>query len=408
MNRLRIRSIALALVMAAAAVTPMAAAGETVIRVGVVLPLDGSILATTGPIRDGALVTLAGAAIPGVRIEPVVLDHAVYGVHDPLKASEDLATLIADPSVLAVIGPYNSSVAELLIPMATEAGILLCSPGNTLPDLTVGPRAAELRAARPDRPAYIRTSATDAVQAPVMARLGRERLGLTRVAIVDDGEVYGRTAADLFGAAWTELGGIVTGRETAPVGSVDQQAIAERLAATDPEAFYFGGLPGTGAGAFRRVLVDLGLGALPFLVAEGANDGPASVPGTFLAAAGSGSGEIWSAEAAPHTYPGQETFTSAYRAAYGSDPTPYAATASVCADVILQAIAAAGEAPEREAVRAFATDPGRTFASVFGPISFDANGDIVQRWVSLFRSGPEAQASGTWEFIEQIAIEGEG
>jgi len=406
-SRLRIHTIALALLIAAAGVTPAAAAEETVVRVGILLPLNGEILATTGPIREGALLTLAGAAIPGVRIEPVVLDHAVDGVRSPEKAAEDLAALVADPSVVAVIGPYNSSVAEVLIPIATEAGLLLCSPSNTLPELTVGPRAAELRAGRADRPAYIRTSATDAVQAPVMARLGRERLGLTRIAVVDDGDVYGRTIADLFSAAWAELGGEVTGRETAPVGSADPRAIAERLAATDPEAFYFGGLPATGAGAFRSALVELGLGELPYLVAEGANDGPASMPGTFLDAAGPGSGEIWSAGAAPHDYPGREAFA----AAYGSEPPPYAATASACADVVLEAIAAGGSDPQREAVRAFATDPGRTFASVFGPISFDANGDIVQRWVSLFRSAPAdpaAEGSGTWEFVEQIAIEGEG
>jgi branched-chain amino acid transport system substrate-binding protein len=395
--------------MPAGAATP-----ERVIRVGIVLPLGGDELATTGPIRDGALLALASADIPGVRIEPVVLDHAVNGVHDAQDAADDLASLVADPTVLAVIGPYNSSVGKVLIPISNEAGLLLCSPSNTTPELTLGPGAAALRAAHADRIAYVRTLATDDLQAPAMARFARERLGLDRIAIVDDGDIYGTVVADQLAVAFMRDGGVITGRSSAPVGMADLPAVVAAIAAGEPQAVYFGGLPGTGAAALRAAMADAGLGDLPFLVAEGANDGPADTPGTFLAALGDRAGEVWTTEAAPHDFPGKESLAAAFGAAYGTDPSAYAVTAYVCGQAIAAAIGAAGDGADRESVRALVTDPARTVDTALGPLSFDQNGDTRQRWVSFYRVDPTIDAdpatpgTGAWTFVDQLAVGDQG
>lgn len=403
------RAAALLAALALALAVPVGSAQEPVlVRVGITLPLAGAPLTSTGPIRDGALLGLAASAFAGLRIEPVILDHAVGGTHDPAQGARDMAAFVADPAVLAVIGPYNSSVAVEQIPVGNAAGLLQCSPGATSPDLTKGDPGRALRASAPDRTAFIRTATTDDVQAPAMARYAFERLGIRRVAILDDTQAYGRVAADAFARTWAALGGTVTGREGVAPEAADYGPALARLASGDPEALYFGGIPATGAAAVRVAMADAGLGGLPYLVGEGANDGDAATPGTFLATTGAAAGEVWTTEAAAHDYPGRDAFAAAYAAAYGTAPTAYATTAYACAQVVAAALAGALAAGtlDRETVRALATDPGRTWTTVLGPTSFDPRGDIRERTIAFYRHDPAA-APGTFTFIEQITTEEE-
>ncbi|MFO1539006.1 MAG: ABC transporter substrate-binding protein, partial [Chloroflexota bacterium] len=162
------------------AVTALAAPGAAqdgaLVRVGITLPLSGSGLASSGPIRDAVTLALAEAAIPGVRLEPVVLDHAVNGLHNPQQGARDMVAFVGDPAVLAVVGPFNSSVAQAQIPIGNEAGLLQCSPANTAPGLTQGDDGLRLRPSHPDRIAYVRVQATDDVQGPAMAGYAIDRL----------------------------------------------------------------------------------------------------------------------------------------------------------------------------------------------------------------------------------------
>lgn len=388
---------------------PVGTAQEpVVVRVGITLPLAGAPLTTTGPIRDGALLGLASAATAGLRIEPVILDYAVNGAADPAQGARDLAAFVADPTVLAVIGPYNSSVAIAQIPVGNAAGLLQCSPSATSPDVTKGDAGRALRPAAPDRTSFIRTATTDDVQAPAMARYAFEALGLRRVAILDDTQLYGRGAADAFARTWAALGGTVTGREGVAPEAADYGPALDRLATGEPEALYFGGLPSTGAAAVRVAMAEAGLGALPYLVGEGANDGDAATPGTFLATAGPAAGAVWTTEAAAYDYPGRAAFTAAYTDAYGTAPTAYATTAYACAQIVTAALAAAlgAGALDRDTVRALATDPSRVWTTILGPTSFDAQGDIRERTIAFYRHDPVA-APGSFTFVEQITTQEE-
>ena len=60
--------------------------------------------------------------------------------------------MVADPHVIAMIGPWGSAVAAAEVPVTNKAGLLQCSPSNTSPELTK-PRygALDLRSAYPDR-----------------------------------------------------------------------------------------------------------------------------------------------------------------------------------------------------------------------------------------------------------------
>ena len=56
-----------------------------------------------------------------------------------------------NPKVIGVVGPYNSAVAKVQIPISNSAGLLQCSPANTNETLTKPPDALDFRKTNPDQ-----------------------------------------------------------------------------------------------------------------------------------------------------------------------------------------------------------------------------------------------------------------
>jgi branched-chain amino acid transport system substrate-binding protein len=381
--------------------------GDKTVKVGITLPLSGSALASAGPARDGALLAIKEANIPGYKIETVVLDHAVNGVHDPQQGAKDMQTLVADDGVMAVIGPFNSSVAKVQIPISNEAGLLQCSPANTSPDLTKGDAGKELRAKNPDKINYIRVATTDDIQGPAVAQYGINTLGLKTVAIIDDTETYGKGIADAFAAEWEKDGGTVVGREGAPKGTTDYTAILTKFAANNPDAVFFGGVTATGGGLVRKQMQQAGLdpAKVAYLGGDGIQDGPGTVDGSFINIAGQAAENSSSSVAAIAEYPGKDDFNKKYKAAYGVDAGAYSASGYACAQIVLDAIKAAAAKGDltRDAVRTAGTDTATTFNTVLGPVQFDSVGDTSQKIISLYKVDlTAADGAGDWVFATQV------
>jgi branched-chain amino acid transport system substrate-binding protein len=381
--------------------------GDKTLKVGITLPLSGSALASAGPARDGALLAIKEASIPGYKIEASILDHAVNGVHDPQQGAKDMSTFVADDAVVAVVGPFNSSVAKVQIPVSNEAGLFQCSPANTNPDLTKGDAGKELRAKNPDKINYVRVATTDDIQGPAVAQYGVNTLGLKSVAIIDDTETYGKGIADAFEAEWTKLGGTVVGREGAPKGTTDYTAILTKFAANNPDAVFFGGVTATGGGLVRKQMQQAGLdpAKVAYLGGDGIQDGPGTVDGSFINIAGEAGANSSSSVAAIAEFPGKEEFNTKYKAAYGEEAGAYSASGYACAQVVLDAIKAAAAKGDvtREAVRVAGTDTATTFNTVLGPVQFDAVGDTSQKIISLYTVDlAAADGAGDWVFDTQV------
>jgi branched-chain amino acid transport system substrate-binding protein len=383
---------------------------DTVIKVGISLPLSGSSLASAGPARDGALLAIKEFSLEGYKVEPFVLDHSVNGVHDPQQGAKDMTTLVSDAAVMAVVGPFNSSVAKVQIPVSNEAGLLQCSPANTNPDLTKGEPGKQLRASFPDRINYVRVASTDDIQGPAVAQLGVTDLGLKKVAIIDDTETYGKGLADTFEAEWKALGGEVVGREGAPKGTTDYLPILTKFKEGSPDAVFYGGVTATGGGLVRKQMPQAGLGDLVYLGGDGIQDGRGDTAGSFINIAGDAAPNSYSSVAAIAEFPGQAEFAAKYEAEYDAAPGAYAASGYSCAQVLLQAIekAVADGDVTREAVRAAGTDTAATFATVIGDLQFDAVGDTSQKYISLFKVDMAAgEGTGDWTFIKQLTLTAE-
>jgi len=398
----------------AAASIVVAACGGTggdeakTLKIGISLPLSGSSLASAGPARDGALLAIkeanAAGTIKGYTLVADIKDHAVNGVHDPQQGAKDMTALASDTAVVGVVGPFNSSVAKVQIPISNENGLFQCSPANTNPDLTKGEPGKELR---PNDPVinYVRVAATDDIQGPAVATYGIETLGLKKVAIIDDTETYGKGLADAFEAEWKALGGEVVGREGAPKGTTDYLPVLTKFKESSPDAVFYGGVTATGGGLVRKQMPQAGLGELVYLGGDGIQDGRGDTDGSFINIAGEAAANSFSSVAAIAEYPGKEDFAKRYEAEYKVAPGAYSASGYACAQVVIAAIEAAAAKGDvtRENVRAAGTDPSTTFETVLGAITFDAVGDTNQRIISLYKADLTAgDGTGDWVFAEQV------
>lgn len=384
-----------------------AGTGGKSIKIGISLPLSGSDLASSGPAEKGAQLAIKDFKLDGYTITVDVKDHAVNGVHDPQQGAKDMTAFAADPTVVGVVGPFNSSVAKVQIPISNEAGLFQCSPANTNPDLTKGDAGKQLRAKNPDKINYVRVASTDDIQGPAVAQYGFNTLKLSKVAIIDDTETYGKGLADAFAAEWTKLGGTVVGREGAPKGTTDYTAILTKFKEAGPDAVFYGGVTATGGGLVRKQMQQAGLdpAKVALLGGDGIQDGRGDVAGSFINIAGAAAANSFSSVAAIAEYPGKDDFNKKYKAAYNVDAGAYSASGYACAQVILQAIktAAAKGDVTREAVRVAGTDANTTFETVLGPIKFDAVGDTNQRIISLYKTDLTAgEGHGDWIFESQV------
>lgn len=381
--------------------------GKTV-KIGISLPLSGSSLASAGPARDGALLAIkeanAAGTVKGYTLEAYVLDHSVNGQYDTNQAAKDMTTFVADPSVMGVVGPFNSAVGKVQIPISNEAGLVQCSPANTNPDLTKGDAGRQLRAKNPDKINYVRVATTDDIQGPALAQYGVQDLGLGKVVIIDDQSVYGVGLADEFAKEWQKLGGTVVDRQGADPKTTDYLPILTKFKAESPDSLMFGGVTANGGGLIRKQMPQAGLGDIPLLGGDGIQDQNGGVQGSYINIAGAAAANSFSTVAAIHDIPGAADFAAKYQAEFKTDPGAYSASGYACAQVIIKALADAAAKGDitREAVRLGVTS-GQTFDTVLGPVQFDSVGDTNQKIISIYKVDMTASdGKGDWVFVKQI------
>jgi branched-chain amino acid transport system substrate-binding protein len=379
------------------------------INIGIELPQQGSELAGTQPEINAIKLAIKDAAgtAGGWKIEipnSVILDDAKDGVHDPQTGAQNMQALASNANVIAVIGPQNSSVAKVQIPITNAAGLLQCSAANTNEGLTKPEFGAlDIRKTNPTKINYVRVVTTDDYQGPAAARYILQNLKLKTVYIIDSTDTFGKGIADNFQKYFEANGGTVVARDGAPKTTTDYTALLTAAKSKNPASIYFGGVTADGGARILKTAVQLGLD-VPFVGPDGIFDGGVTTKDSFLNLAGNDAKQSIATAAAVGDYPGRADFTAKYKAEYNADPTGYSATAYSCAQVVLDALKRAGPTATdvkdlREKVRAAAVDPSITYTSVIGAFKFDANGDTSQKIISFYTFDP---ATKDWAFKEQL------
>lgn len=348
------------------------------IAIGVLAPVEGGLVEFGRGIADSVRLAVseqAGTILPGLDVRVLVRDDA----SDPEKGAASAADLARNPLVAAVVGPYNSGVAQAALPVLAPAGLALVSPSNTLTSLTHGGTPEN-----PTRPwrTYFRLVGADVEQAGFLARRARE-IGYGRAAVVSETKAVSKGLADDFVAAFTGNGGLVTVRSLVPDDARDFSAFLSEAIPTSPDLVFFGGEYPV-ASSLRRQASAAGLEA-PLMGGDGIKD-----PAYYEAAGPLAVGTLASTVGVPvESMPGGPAFLASWEAAgFDSEPSAYGPYAYDAAVAVLRAIAAVIDAGARRSdLRAgVVTALGATdFDGVTGRVRFDDLGDPVDPVFTLYR-----------------------
>jgi branched-chain amino acid transport system substrate-binding protein len=361
------------------------AAADKTVTIGINLPFTGADAHDAELIKDGALLAIdeanAQGGVASYKIDVLLLDDgtATAGQYDPAQAATNARKMVADKNVVAAIGPQMSGSGKAMSPILSQGDLATVTPSSTNPDITDPKFAGQYRPK--GKPIYFRTVTTDAYQGPNMANYYADVLKVKSVYVLDDSGAYGVGIADTFQAQAEKRGIKVLGRDQLNPKETDYTTTLTKIKSLNPGALYYGGVGQAGV-----KLVKQSYDVVPKMI-KGGGDGVYSAE--ILRGAGFPAAEGWYATiAAPDILENPEAVPVIERFAkkYGQQPENYSITAYDAALVILDAVkrvAASGKEVTRDAVRdAIQSAHVNTLQ---GEITFDENGDLRNREISVFR-----------------------
>lgn len=351
------------------------------------LPVVGTDATIGLPTQYGVDLAVSQANLPnGYKLTVKHDNYAGASGPDTGLATANVNSLVANSSVVAVVGPFNSGIAKVTIPISNNAGLTFISPANTNPGLTLSQYAEANSinynllhpAGKPD--AYFRIPGTDVVQGKVDAEVALGApINAKSAYVVDDNSVYGKGLADFFTQNFTSGGASVVDRAHITAAQVaNLNSLATTIKAKNPDIVFFGGVTSGGGGALKKALVDSGY-SNPMVGGDGIVDGTG-----FTGTAGDAAVNTYGTVAAPDisalTSSAAQKFETDYKAFVSgksnNDLLPYSAMAYDAANIEIQAIKNLINA-NKDVTRANVRDEVAKiqYPGITGNISFDANGD---------------------------------
>ncbi len=376
--------------LAALAGADPAHAADTTIKVGVNLSLTGADSQGAGRVKNAIVMAFDDAnkanAIPGHKVELLVLDDgtATAGQYDPAQAATNARKMVADKEVVAAIGPQMSGAGKAMTPILSQGGLAIITPSSTNPDISSPKFAEQYRPA--GKPIYFRTVTTDAYQGPNMANFLAEKLKVKSVFVLDDSGAFGVGVADSFQKQAEAKGLKIIGRDRLDPKAADYSAILTKIKSLEPQALYYGGVTQAGVKLAKQSYE-----IIPNVIKAGPDGMQSS---DLLSGAGFPAVEGWyTSIAAPHLTEDTKAadFIAAFKRRFNDSPDDYTITAYDASLVIIDSVkrvAASGKPVTREAVR----DAIQTakVPTIQGVVSFDENGDLADRTVSVFQIKKDA------------------
>jgi branched-chain amino acid transport system substrate-binding protein len=331
-----------------------AEAAEATVAMAVAGPMSGPNRAFGEQLQRGAQQAVddinARGGVLGRKIGLQIGDDQ----SNPAKAPE-IAKAFAAGKVQFVVGHFNSGVSIPVSLAYRHAGILQISPASTNPALT-------------DRGLWnvFRVIGRDDQQGPLWADYAQKHFAGKKIALVDDGTVYGTGLTAKAQKALRDAGVRPVFKTSIEPGQVDYAKLTTRLKASKADLLMFGGLF-TEGGALLRNMRDAGLtatmiGSDGLASAEFPRIGGEAVDGTLMT-----------------FFPrAEESSTARDVVAEFKDykPDGYTLYAYASVQVYAQAIEKARSTDPKKV--ADVMHSGVLFHTVLGDVSFDRKGDRRQ------------------------------
>ncbi len=293
--------------------------GDT-IKIGMGAPMTGDNAAFGQDISQGAKIAMTdGGKLNGFSFELVAEDDGGTAEGGAAVANK----FVSDPTIVAIEGHIFSGATKAAIPIYEKAGLPMMSPSATNPDLT-----------KQGSKVFNRLVFTDAFQGKYAAQYLFEKLKVTDLAVIHDGQAYGQGLAQVVNDTFTSLGGKVVAFQAITPGESDYTAVLADIASKKPQAIFFGGYVAE-AVVLVNELKQSGLEGVIFFGDDG------TFGQDFLDRTGANGEGAYATSLIPASSPAKDKFDAAYKAAYGMDPgklSPYSWTAYDAGAVLIKAI----------------------------------------------------------------------
>ena len=341
-----------------------ATSGCTSIALASVGPVTGPDSSNGRPPRNGAELAVRkyNAAHAGCPVG--LLTYDTQGIPDNALNLAD--GIVADPQIVGIIGPVFSGETAAMTPVTDKGGVPVITASATNPSLS-----------QKGWTTFHRIVGNDAAQGPAAAIFMTERLGVHRVAVVDDTGLYGKTIADLTTKNLKSSGVVVPVRISVDPESVDYPDATAAIAGAHVDAVYFGGV-GKPGGRLLSQMRGAGI-TVPFVGGDGIY-----TPDFIDDSGGASAGAIMTCPCVNSSRPTtakQTSFAESYRNTFGGDPGYFAAEYYDAANLFLDAIGSG------QTTRAGIERWLRTANSVglTKTIQFDRTGEVKAGAVFVFR-----------------------
>ncbi len=274
------------------------APGQT-IKIGMGAPMTGGDASFGIDISQGGRIAVTDAGeLEGFKFELIAEDDGGTAEGGAAVANK----LVADPTVVAIAGHIYSGATAAAIPIYEKVGLPMLSPSATNPPLTeMGSKV------------FNRIAFTDAIQGKFAGTYLYEKLGIRKLAVMHDGSDYGKGLAEIVRDTFTSLGGEVVSFSAITPKESDYTAPLAAVAATQPEALYFGGYTQEGA-ILANNMKQTGLENAIFFGCDG------TYGQDFLDRTGANGNGAFAVSLTPADTDPKVKFDAAYEAAYGVKP----------------------------------------------------------------------------------------
>ncbi len=267
--------------------------------------------------------------------------------------------------VVGVIGHWNSGPSIAVAGLYSAAGI---------PQIPIATTSS--RFPREGLRTIFQVQGHDGVGAVRLAEFVVRHLQAARIAVIEDGTVYGTDFADSFVAGVLRAGGLVVSREAISSKTSDFNPALNNVQKINADVIVFGGVV-TQSALLARSMTRRGMNVR--LVATGG-----TATGLFLQLAEGVHDNVWALETGVprDRLPGWRDFNDRMRVGFKGEITHYALFAYDAANVLIAAIQKAGSVDPKNVTAALheIRYPGLT-----GIVSFDANGALVNPAYTIYR-----------------------
>ncbi len=349
------------------------------ITIGLAAPLTGDQAYIGIGVLRGAEMAVEDANIRGpvfgqTKIKLLALDDQ----HNPTQAVLTANKLVAEADAVGVIGHFNSSCTKAASAIYHESRMVQITPASTNPDIS-----------KQGFDTFFRVCPTDDVQAPAAAHFVWTRLGVKKVAVIDDKTTYGKGLADQFEIKFKQLGGTVLSHDGIAQGDKDFTPLLTKVRSQKPELVFFGGIyPELSLllKQSRKIGLDV-----PWMGGDGIFDaslieltGPSLAEGTYATMLG----------VDPHSLPEAQDFVKRFEARYG-EVGSFSAYGYDATNVLIEAVRRAASKDRAAVLKEVRAT--RDFHGVLGLLNFDEKGDAVGKSIGIFKV-----EKGRFQFLEEF------